>query len=155
MTTEKNQGRSVSMFRYPEDDRLILHLVAEMAEKGIRANDSQIIRAGLRALDQMPLKDAIELVTGASENDKRRGCIPIEKRHKRKVTARLRSKIIDRDQKCKICGDNERLVVDHILAISNGGCNSERNLQALCFSCNQKKGAKMFSANDQSEARAK
>lgn len=68
----KGAGRSVSMFRYPEDDRLILHLVAEMAEKGIRANDSQIIRAGLRALDQLPLEAAAELVTGASESDKRR-----------------------------------------------------------------------------------
>ena len=144
MTTEKKQGRSVSTFRYPDDDRLILHLIGEMAAKGIRASDSQIVRAGLRALDQLPLKDAIALVTAASESDKRRGCIPIEKRHKRKVTDRLRSKIIERDQKCKICGDNERLVVDHILAISNGGCNSEQNLQALCFSCNQKKAQRCF-----------
>jgi len=68
----KGAGRSVSTFRYPEDDRLILHLVGEMAAKGIRANDSQILRAGLLALDKLPLKDAVDLVTTASENDKRR-----------------------------------------------------------------------------------
>ena len=69
---QKGEGRSVSMFRYPEDDRLILHLVGEMAEKGIRANDSQIIRAALRALDQLPLDKAADLVKAASDNDKRR-----------------------------------------------------------------------------------
>lgn len=68
----KGAGRSVSTFRYPEDDALILHLVGEMAAKGIKVNDSQIIRAGLRALDQLPLKDAAELVTAASDGDKRR-----------------------------------------------------------------------------------
>jgi hypothetical protein len=65
-------GRSVSIFRYPDDDRLILHLVGEMAEKGIRVNDSQIIRAGLRALDALPLDKAADLITAAAENDKRR-----------------------------------------------------------------------------------
>ena len=68
----KGAGRSVSTFRYPDDDRLILHLIGEMAEKGIRANDSQIIRAALRALDQLPLKDAVALIESANDNDKRR-----------------------------------------------------------------------------------
>jgi hypothetical protein len=68
----KGAGRSVSTFRYPEDDRLILHLVGEMAAKGIRANDSQILRAGLLALDKLPLKDAVDLVKTAGENDKRK-----------------------------------------------------------------------------------
>jgi len=65
-------GRSASIFRYPDDDRLVLHLMAELAEKGIRASDSQILRAGLRALDQLPLTKAADLVQAASENDKRR-----------------------------------------------------------------------------------
>lgn len=68
----KGAGRSVSTFRYPEDDRMILHLIGEMAAKGIRANDSQILRAGLMALDQLPLNAAVDLVTAASDNDKRR-----------------------------------------------------------------------------------
>lgn len=45
--------RACSMYRYPEDDRLILHLVGEMAQRGVRVNDSQVLRAGLRALDAM------------------------------------------------------------------------------------------------------
>jgi len=68
----EGQGRSASIFRYPDDDRLILHLQSELADRGIRANDSQIIRAGLRALDQMHLDDAEKLVIAAAENDRRR-----------------------------------------------------------------------------------
>lgn len=70
--TASGAGRSVSIFRYPEDDKVILHLVGEMAEKGIRVNDSQILRAGLRALDALPLDRAADLIAAAAENDKRR-----------------------------------------------------------------------------------
>lgn len=42
--------------------------------------------------------------------------------------------------KCVKCGDDERLELDHILAITMGGDNSEDNIQVLCKSCNVKKG---------------
>lgn len=69
---EVGRGRSVSTFRYPEDEKLIHHLTAEMAAKGIKVNDSLLIRAGLRALDQLPLAAAIELVNKAGEIDRRK-----------------------------------------------------------------------------------
>ncbi|MDR0993727.1 MAG: HNH endonuclease [Verrucomicrobiota bacterium] len=47
-----------------------------------------------------------------------------------KVTA------FDRDGwKCVVCGDTERLEMDHAVALMNGGPNEIHNLYALCHDC--------------------
>lgn len=47
-----------------------------------------------------------------------------------------------RDQgKCVKCGSAEQLEYDHIIPISRGGSNTERNVQLLCEACNRGKGA--------------
>ena len=43
---------------------------------------------------------------------------------------------------CRQCFSAERLTVDHITAIANGGTNEPDNLQTLCQSCNSRKGAR-------------
>jgi 5-methylcytosine-specific restriction endonuclease McrA len=38
-------------------------------------------------------------------------------------------------------GSQENLEFDHIIPLSQGGANTERNLQLLCEPCNRAKGA--------------
>lgn len=58
-------------------------------------------------------------------------------------TKRFRAPVFARDgYKCRICGATEKLVLDHIVPISKGGCDDPSNLQTLCWSCNSRKGAR-------------
>lgn len=51
--------------------------------------------------------------------------------------------VFERDAyRCVNCGSWESLVVDHIVALSNGGSDDESNLQTLCQPCNGSKGSK-------------
>lgn len=43
-------------------------------------------------------------------------------------------------ERCLRCGSTERLEMDHILALANGGLHCIMNLQILCKSCNSWKG---------------
>jgi hypothetical protein len=45
--------------------------------------------------------------------------------------------------KCVKCGSNKKLEFDHIIPISEGGSNSERNIQLLCERCNREKSNKI------------
>ena len=65
----------------------------------------------------------------------------ISKVERGKVTNKLRFSIYERDNyKCKYCGSEENLEIDHIVPISKGGKSIPSNLQTLCHECNTKKG---------------
>jgi hypothetical protein len=55
----------------------------------------------------------------------------------------VRKTILERDKKCKKCGSEKNLTIDHIKARSFGGTNEESNLQTLCGSCNSSKNNKL------------
>lgn len=70
--------------------------------------------------------------------------VPREKAYKKKkIGSTLRKAVLERDQyRCQHCGTHVDLCLDHLIAEKNGGPTTLENLQALCRSCNSKKGCK-------------
>ena len=54
-------------------------------------------------------------------------------------TTKKRRVVAKSGSKCKKCGSNERLEVDHIVPIHAGGTTDEDNLQVLCHDCHREK----------------
>lgn len=64
------------------------------------------------------------------------------KRRKR-ISKGKRARVFDRDGgKCLRCGSARNLTLDHVVALSRGGTNSDGNLQTLCGPCNRAKKGK-------------
>jgi hypothetical protein len=65
-----------------------------------------------------------------------------EEETNRYIPPEVKLNVWRRDQgKCVECGSKEKLEYDHIISISKGGSNTERNIQLLCQTCNRKKAA--------------
>ena len=65
-----------------------------------------------------------------------------EQAKERYIAAAVKRAVWTRDRgKCVQCESRERLEYDHIIPISKGGSNTERNVQLLCEKCNRSKGA--------------
>jgi len=65
-----------------------------------------------------------------------------EDRSDRYVPSSVKIAVWRRDSgKCVECGSKEKLEYDHIIPISKGGSNTERNIQLLCEKCNRQKAA--------------
>jgi len=68
---------------------------------------------------------------------------PKKKRPKSYIHKPKRETIFKRDgNKCLRCGSENNLTIDHIKPVSKGGKNDNRNLQTLCYDCNQAKATK-------------
>lgn len=56
----------------------------------------------------------------------------------------IRLRVYERDgHQCVTCGTGENLTLDHIYPWSLGGPDTYENLQAMCRSCNSRKGARV------------
>jgi HNH endonuclease len=60
---------------------------------------------------------------------------------RKSLGSKVRSKILS-GAKCAACGSPDKLTIDHIVPVSRGGHCDADNLQALCDSCNKRKGRK-------------
>jgi 5-methylcytosine-specific restriction endonuclease McrA len=60
------------------------------------------------------------------------------------IPGTVKQNVWRRDQgKCVSCGSQRALEYDHIIPVSKGGSNTERNIQLLCENCNRKKSNKI------------
>lgn len=80
---------------------------------------------------------------------KEKGNVSFAIQERKKMTAALRERILERDNyTCQVCGNsifeepNLLLEVDHIIPISKGGKTEEDNLRTLCWRCNRSKSNK-------------
>jgi len=70
--------------------------------------------------------------------------VPNRKKKARRISSSKRLKVFERDEwRCRFCGAQSNLVVDHIFPVSKGGGNQFENLQTLCKNCNELKGNKV------------
>jgi hypothetical protein len=68
----------------------------------------------------------------------------LENWHSRYVSAQTRAALLSAAQhKCAACGSAEKLEIDHVVPISQGGTGDFHNLQVLCRQCNRKKRARL------------
>jgi 5-methylcytosine-specific restriction endonuclease McrA len=60
------------------------------------------------------------------------------------VSVDARLFVWQRDEgKCRNCGSRQDLHFDHVIPRSLGGSSTVENIQILCRTCNQKKGASL------------
>jgi hypothetical protein len=70
--------------------------------------------------------------------------VPNRKKKARRISSSKRLKVFERDEwRCRFCGAQNDLVIDHIFPVSKGGGNQIENLQTLCKNCNELKGNKV------------
>lgn len=66
---------------------------------------------------------------------------PGRKRNRPKVPDATRALVYERDNyRCKNCGSDQDLTIDHVKPLSKGGKNRASNMQTLCNACNLAKG---------------
>ncbi len=66
------------------------------------------------------------------------------KKRRDKIPENVRIAVWRRDEgKCVRCGSRKNLEYDHIIPVSKGGSNTERNIQILCEICNREKSDKI------------
>ena len=80
---------------------------------------------------------------------------PLYQYHRKIVPESVRLLILERDEfACVYCAateDDERLGIDHVIPVSQGGDNSLNNLVACCRGCNSAKGGRTIEQWDEDE----
>lgn len=57
------------------------------------------------------------------------------------IDRKIKNEVFVRDNfRCKSCGEDKNLTLDHIIPVDQGGNDTIENLQTLCLACNHRKG---------------
>jgi 5-methylcytosine-specific restriction endonuclease McrA len=115
-----------------QEEKEVADLIQAAKLKGNRLAKWQ---AGLLVDEGMTDSYLHDLDQKASVSDRRKA-----------IPERVKMYVWRRDQgKCVKCGSRTNLEYDHIIPVSKGGGNTERNIELLCEECNRKKGARLTS----------
>ena len=107
-------------------DRDLVHLFRQK-EAEIRNQEKEIAEERRRFKDRL-------LGKGLSKG----------KAQRKPISDEVKMFVWKRDGGCCVkCGSQELLEFDHIIPVSKGGSDTERNLQLLCETCNRKKSARI------------
>ena len=125
---------------FPYDDINVMDGLSMLRECGFIeiyiSNDQELIQVINWSKHQNPHHKEIASVLPAPEGHKDTVCagyIPLNNT--------IRNRIYQRDgRKCKHCGVEHGLSIDHIIPVSKGGNSVDENLQVLCIGCNIRKG---------------
>lgn len=83
----------------------------------------------------------IKMYVSSTRGPKPKGVVPSEIYPRDAIPQETRRAVYERDgYKCLKCGSDKYLSLDHIIAVTSGGDNSEDNLRTLCLDCNIAKG---------------
>lgn len=101
-------------------------------DAGLSARDVYALVHERHVRAQRKLQRAHAVLAQGAPSDGRREPIPRE----------VRRLVFDRDGgACVACGSTFDIQYDHVIPFSMGGASTPENLQILCASCNQAKGA--------------
>lgn len=115
----------------------------EKQTQTIKANLKNHYNQKLRNLKQENLKIIKALEKRKQEIN------TLKQQNNKKITSpvpkKRKEKVLKRDgYRCLCCGTTKNLTVDHVIPRAKGGNNRSKNLQTLCFNCNQAKGVKII-----------
>ncbi len=106
---------------------------------GRAADEGLLLRIKHAVLHEEKLLERIKREVEAFEN-----LAKVYTARRERIPESVRLFVWQRDQgQCVKCGSRELLEFDHIIPVSEGGSNTERNIQLLCEGCNRAKGTEV------------
>ena len=101
--------------------------------EGLDALEVKALLLGKKGKKQERINRAINSLNSTDRKTK-------PKNNRNHIPDRVKREVWRRDQgRCVKCGSQKRLEYDHIIPVSKGGSNTERNIQLLCENCNRSK----------------